>query len=129
MYYFQGTCVTISSLSSFSIQTQYEFIHEALLETIMCGDTSLPVKSLTQHVIELGRVDPVTGKSGFLTQFQVKKRTTLVDVMTIHVYSLYCRHWSRPLRVMRSLIAQLLKYLTTFLKQDQANIFHVGSNH
>ena len=37
----------------------------------MCGDTSIPAKILTKKIIELQNVDPTTGKTGFLTQFEV----------------------------------------------------------
>lgn len=61
----------------------------------MCGDTSLPVKSLTQRVLELSQVDPVTGKSGFLTQFQVTYKTSFFTFL-LYQYVLQTLESSSP---------------------------------
>ena len=49
------------------------FLHDAVLEALMCGDTSIaaPVKDAKEKVAELAKVDPKTGKTGFETQFEV----------------------------------------------------------
>lgn len=92
----------------------------------MCGDTSLPVKSLSQRVLELSQVDPVTGKSGFLTQLQVSYML-LFFMRVIVVLSLY-RLWSPLHLVMKNLIVRLLRFLTIYPRQEPINTCHVTNN-
>ena len=49
------------------------FLHDTILEALMCGDTSIaaPVKDAKEKVSELAKVNPRTGKTGFETQFEV----------------------------------------------------------
>lgn len=49
------------------------FLHDAILEAIMCGDTSIaaPVKDAKEKVSELAKINPKTNKTGFETQFEV----------------------------------------------------------
>ena len=61
----------------FSSQSQYVFIHDALLESIMCGDNSIKAPELKKKVEELRQVVPETGVSGFETQFKVRTRRML----------------------------------------------------
>lgn len=53
-------------------QAQYVFLHDTILEALMCGDTSIaaPVKDAKDKVAELAKADPKTGKTGFETQFE-----------------------------------------------------------
>ena len=70
------------------------FLHDALLEALMCGDTSIaaPVKDAKEKVAELAKVDPKTGKTGFETQFEV---ATYIKILTTkYVFNglyYYCR--------------------------------------
>lgn len=59
--------------------TQYEFLHDALLEAIIQGDTSVPVNSLQQTIAEMTVVDPTTGKSKFLSQFETLEAASPSD--------------------------------------------------
>ena len=52
-------------------QPQYVFIHDALLESIMCGDNSIKAPELKAKVKELQGVVPESGKTMFETQFAV----------------------------------------------------------
>ena len=58
-------CIFISMKDAlfFSSQSKYVFIHEALLESIMCGDNSIKAPELKKKVEELKQVVPETGVS------------------------------------------------------------------
>ncbi len=47
------------------------FLHDAVLESLVCGNTQLPLHDLKRCMETLHRWDAATGKSGFQTQFQV----------------------------------------------------------
>ncbi len=47
------------------------FIHDALLESIMCGDNSIKAPELKKKVEELKEIVPETGVSMFESQFNV----------------------------------------------------------
>ena len=54
-------------------QDQYAFIHDAVLEALICGDTRIPASDLRQVVESLTQRDEENGgKTGFEQQFQVK---------------------------------------------------------
>ena len=58
---------------NYMVQTapQYVFIHDALLEAIMCGDNSIPAPELRKRFQELVEVDPESNKSRLQLQFEV----------------------------------------------------------
>ena len=47
------------------------FIHDAVLESLTCGDTQFPASGLTGAIKKLKQMDSETGKTGFETQFHV----------------------------------------------------------
>lgn len=47
------------------------FIHDAVLESLMCGNTQIPVHDLKRSIEFLLRWDPNLGVSGFQSLFQV----------------------------------------------------------
>ena len=47
------------------------FLHDAVLESLMCGNTQIPVHDFRRCVESLHRWDPSSGLSGFQSQFQV----------------------------------------------------------
>ena len=53
------------------IQDQYVFIHDAVLESLTCGDTQIPASGLTSAIEKLKQKDRETGRTGFDTQFHV----------------------------------------------------------
>ena len=54
------------------MQDQYAFIHDAVLETLICGDTQIPSSDLHRTLNKLKMVDKHTaGMTGFEKQFQV----------------------------------------------------------
>ena len=60
---------------NYMVQTapQYVFIHDALLEAIMCGDNSIPAPELRKRLQELMEVDPESKKSKLQLQFEVSE--------------------------------------------------------
>ncbi len=53
------------------VQDQYIFIHDAVLESLSCGDTQIPAGDLVRAIQRLSEKDAHTGKTGYETQFQV----------------------------------------------------------
>ena len=53
------------------MQDQYVFIHDAVLESLTCGDTQIPASGLSSAIKKLKEKDRVTGRTGFETQFHV----------------------------------------------------------
>lgn len=52
-------------------QDQYIFIHDAILESITCGNTQINVTNLQKVVNKLKQKDQVTSLSGFEQQLKV----------------------------------------------------------
>ena len=57
-------------LSHFA-QDQYAFIHDAVLESIMCGNTQVPAAAMKKAMTRLGNRAKTTDQDGFETQFHV----------------------------------------------------------
>ncbi len=53
------------------MQDQYMFVHNAVLESLVCGNTQIFIHEMQQAMENLQRWDSKTGLSGFQTQFQV----------------------------------------------------------
>ena len=54
------------------MQDQYAFIHDAVLETLICGDTQISSSDLLRALDKLKKVDKhVARMTGFEKQFQV----------------------------------------------------------
>ena len=47
------------------------FIHDAVLESLTCGDTQISASGLSNAIEKLKEKDRVTGRTGFETQFHV----------------------------------------------------------
>ncbi len=52
-------------------QEQYVFVHDALLEALKCGDTSIPCVDFRRRYAELHKHNPNTDKERLLEEFQV----------------------------------------------------------
>ena len=52
-------------------QDQYVFIHDAVLESLTCGDTQILASGLSGAIKKLKEKDRETGRTGFETQFHV----------------------------------------------------------
>jgi len=61
-------------------QEQYAFIHDAVLESLICGDTQIPASGLVGAIEKLKQRDSETGRTGFETQFHV--RSMLLKLLT-----------------------------------------------
>lgn len=53
------------------LQDQYVFLHDAVLESVSCGDTQIPAGDLRIAIERLKQMDTDTGRTGYETQFQV----------------------------------------------------------
>ena len=53
------------------LQEQYTFIHDAILESITCGNTQVNAADLQRAVIQLKQRDPHTKLTGYEQQFKV----------------------------------------------------------
>lgn len=56
------------------IQEQYIFIHDAILEACLCGETAIPVCEFKAAYYELIRIDSQTNSSHLKDEFQVHLR-------------------------------------------------------
>ncbi|XP_041426759.1 receptor-type tyrosine-protein phosphatase T-like isoform X2 [Xenopus laevis] len=57
-------------------QGQYLFLYDVLLETIVCGSTSLPIEGVLTHMRQMHTLDPLTNTSGFTREFQAVEKLT-----------------------------------------------------
>ncbi|XP_005852925.2 PREDICTED: receptor-type tyrosine-protein phosphatase U-like, partial [Myotis brandtii] len=67
-------CVkTLCSRRVNMIQTeeQYIFIHDAILEACLCGETTIPVSEFKATYKEMIRIDPQSNSSQLREEFQV----------------------------------------------------------
>lgn len=53
------------------LQEQYIFIHDAILEACLCGETAIPVCEFKAAFYELIRIDSQTNSSHLKDEFQV----------------------------------------------------------
>lgn len=52
-------------------QEQYVFIHDAILEACLCGDTIIPASQLRSVYYDMNRLDPQTNSSPIKEEFRV----------------------------------------------------------
>lgn len=55
-------------------QEQYVFIHDAILEACLCGDTAVPAGQLRSVYYEMNRLEPQTNSSQIKEEFRVRPR-------------------------------------------------------
>lgn len=53
------------------LQAQYVFIHDAILESLVCGETLIAVTNFRLVWNKLSRIDQETGRTGLEAQHQV----------------------------------------------------------
>ncbi len=66
------------------LQEQYVFVHDAILEACLCGNTAIPVCEFRAIYYNISRLDPQTNSSQIKDEFQVSTRNhthTLVVFM------------------------------------------------
>ncbi|XP_075978544.1 tyrosine-protein phosphatase Lar isoform X4 [Anticarsia gemmatalis] len=67
-----GHVTCLRAQRNYMVQTedQYIFIHDALLEAVICGDTEVPARNLHAHIQKLMRVDPIENITGMELEFK-----------------------------------------------------------
>lgn len=55
----------------FPLQEQYVFVHDAILEACLCGNTAIPVCEFRSLYYNISRLDPQTNSSQIKDEFQV----------------------------------------------------------
>ena len=64
------------------LQEQYVFIHDAILEACLCGDTSILVNEFALTYKDLLRVDSQSNSSQLREEFQVNTNKPLIHIKT-----------------------------------------------
>ena len=54
------------------LQDQYTFIHDAVLEGLICGNTQIPAPDFKRAMARLEKADNKTQLSGYEIQFNVR---------------------------------------------------------
>ncbi len=93
-------CTTVLSVSvdmSLSLQEQYVFVHDAILEACLCGNTAIPVCEFRAIYYNISRLDPQTNSSQVKDEFQVsvyKNRSISTKIMSFFLCRLLlkCEH-------------------------------------
>lgn len=71
-------------------QEQYIFIHDAILEACLCGETTIPVSEFKATYKEMIRIDPQSNSSQLREEFQVGQEcvciAACVRVVSVCVY-------------------------------------------
>lgn len=67
-----GHVTCLRAQRNYMVQTedQYVFIHDALLEAVVCGDTEVSATNLHTHIQKLMRVDPIENITGMELEFK-----------------------------------------------------------
>ncbi|XP_072947207.1 tyrosine-protein phosphatase Lar isoform X2 [Epargyreus clarus] len=67
-----GHVTCLRAQRNYMVQTedQYIFIHDALLEAVVCGDTEVPARNLHAHIQKLMRIDTIENITGMELEFK-----------------------------------------------------------
>ncbi|XP_049874529.1 tyrosine-protein phosphatase Lar isoform X4 [Pectinophora gossypiella] len=67
-----GHVTCLRAQRNYMVQTedQYIFIHDALLEAVVCGDTEVPARNLHAHIQKLMRIDAIENITGMELEFK-----------------------------------------------------------
>lgn len=65
-----------------AMQEQYVFVHDAILEACLCGNTAIPVCEFRSLYYNISRLDPQTNSSQIKDEFQVGARLRFSDPAT-----------------------------------------------
>ena len=63
----------LSVLKYLTTKDQYAFIHDAVLEWLICGDTKISAGEMKRAMERLAQRDIQTEENGYDTQFKVRK--------------------------------------------------------
>ncbi|XP_063535444.1 tyrosine-protein phosphatase Lar isoform X2 [Cydia strobilella] len=67
-----GHVTCLRAQRNYMVQTedQYIFIHDALVEAVVCGDTEVPARNLHGHIQKLMRIDTIENITGMELEFK-----------------------------------------------------------
>ena len=82
------------------MQDQFTFIHDAILESVTCGDTQIAATNLRTTIAKMKRNDSKNQPHGFQYQFKVCM-STLHGKGSLPSHFSLCRSWSRFLPTLR----------------------------
>lgn len=67
----------------------YIFVHDSVLEAVVCGETQVSASNFRLAMTKLGKVDPGTGLNGFELQHQVSPPLDTPNTQKMYIYQLY----------------------------------------
>ena len=105
------------------------FLHDAILEAIMCGDTSIaaPVKDAKEKVSELVKINPKTKMTGFETQYEVYTNI-LIQCSLLFWQFVLLRIWQSLAQRRKVLTVVLLDYQTTCARTVSPTFYPVSKS-
>ena len=72
MYYVTASnCIILYIQSPAWLKEQYVFLHDVVLESLLCGNTEMSCEMFSKEMNDLKHKDPKTGKSGLELQYEV----------------------------------------------------------
>lgn len=71
-------------------QVHYIFIHDSVLEAVVCGETQVSASNFRLAMTKLGKVDHETGLNGFELQHQVRASVHQHPHTLMHTATTYC---------------------------------------
>lgn len=87
------------------MQEQYVFVHDAILEACLCGNTAIPVCEFRSIYYNISRLDPQTNSSQIKDEFQVISYVSVTAVGVLKVFNLCVILWS-PAEQTRGTLSQ-----------------------
>lgn len=69
------------------MQEQYVFVHDAILEACLCGNTAIPVCEFRSIYYNISRLDPQTNSSQIKDEFQVISYVSVTAVGVLKVFN------------------------------------------
>ena len=73
MHVMMPTPKNVASYGQFlCVQEQYIFLHDAVLESVTCGDTEISSANLRATVRKLNKINPADNTTVLQTQFKVQ---------------------------------------------------------
>ena len=67
------------------MQDQYVFIHDAILESVTCGDTEIHSANLRRMLIKMSKISPDNPVTMLETQFKVQTEDTQCMYVLTHL--------------------------------------------
>ena len=78
----QSLLLLSHSVSLFGIKEQFTFIHDAILESVTCGDTQIAATNLRAAIAKMRKKDPLNQKDAFQHQFTVSRHHSVTFSQT-----------------------------------------------